>query len=170
MARTRPLPTPTTDETPTPSPAASRSSPATLLQRAAQHYRPHSLTTLRISTGLVFLCFGVLKLIPSASPAEHIAAQATTKLTLGLLPPHILLPALATAEICIGLALLTGILLRHALAAFYLHMTGVFASLFLLPDAMWHHGAPTLEGQYVLKNIVLIAACLAVTADELTRR
>ncbi|WP_331717842.1 DoxX family membrane protein (plasmid) [Streptomyces zaomyceticus] len=170
MARTRPLPTPRTDETLTPLPAASPRSRATLLHRAAEYYRPRSVAALRISTGLIFLCFGALKLIPSASPAEHIAVQATTKLTLGLLPPHILLPALATAEICIGLALLTGILLRYALAAFYLHMTGVFASLFLLPDAMWHHGTPTLEGQYVLKNIVLIAACLAVTADELTTR
>ncbi|MFF9472609.1 DoxX family membrane protein [Streptomyces roseolus] len=170
MARTRPIPTPRPDTTSTPSPAALRRSPASLLQRAAAHYRPRSLAALRISTGLIFLCFGALKLIPSASPAEHIAVQAAAKLTFGLLPPHILLPALATAEICIGIALMTGILLRYALAAFHLHMTGVFASLFLLPDAMWHHGAPTLEGQYVLKNIVLITACLAVTADELTPR
>lgn len=170
MARTRPLPTPRTDETTTPSPAASRRGPASFFHRAAEHYGPRSLAVLRISTGLIFLCFGTLKLIPSASPAEHIAVQATTKLTLGLLPPHVLLPALAAVEICIGIALLTGVLLRYALVAFYLHMTGVFASLFLLPDAMWHHGSPTLEGQYVLKNIVLIAACLAVTADELTLR
>ncbi|MFF8513509.1 DoxX family membrane protein [Streptomyces sp. NPDC015492] len=170
MARTRPIPAPRTDDTPTPPPAALRSRPASLLHRAAAHYRPRSLAALRISTGLIFLCLGALKLIPSASPAEYIAIQAATKLTFGLLPPHILLPALATAEICIGTALLTGILLRYALAAFYLHMSGVFASLFLLPDAMWHHGAPTLEGQYVLKNIVLIAACLAITADELTPR
>ena len=34
---------------------------------------------------------------------------------------------------------------------------------------MWHHGVPTLEGQYVLKNLVLVAACLTVTADEFTR-
>ncbi|GAB2627949.1 hypothetical protein GCM10027168_69570 [Streptomyces capparidis] len=149
--------------------AASRRRQAAALHRAAERYQPHSLTALRVSVGLVFLCFGALKLFPSASPAEQIATRATSKLTLGLLPSEVLLPLLGAAEVCLGLALLTGILLRHALAVLYLHMAGVLSSIVLLPEDMWHNGVPTLEGQYVLKNAVLITACLAVTADELTR-
>jgi uncharacterized membrane protein YphA (DoxX/SURF4 family) len=139
----------------------------------AQHvgglYRPYSITVVRISIGVVFCWFGVLKLFPAASPAEEIAAAAMTKLTGGLLPAQVSLPLLGGAETLIGLALVTGLLLRPALALFFAHMTGVLASLALLPETMWHDGMPTLEGQYVLKNIVLVTACLAVTADELTR-
>ncbi|MGW1596795.1 DoxX family protein [Streptomyces sp. NPDC002343] len=141
---------------------------AAALHRAAERYRPGSLTILRVSVGVIYCWFGILKLFPATSPAEHIAIRTMTKLTGGLVPAQASLPLLGTAETLIGLALVTGILLRHALAAFYAHMSGVLSSLILLPDAMWHHGIPTLDGQYVLKNLVLIAACLAVTADELT--
>jgi uncharacterized membrane protein YkgB len=139
------------------------------LHGAARRYRPASLIILRASVGLIYCWFGILKLFPATSPAERIAVQTMTELTGGLVPARVSLPLLGTAETLIGLALVTGILLRHALAAFYAHMSGVLSSLILLPDVMWHHGIPTLDGQYVLKNLVLIAACLAVTADELTR-
>ncbi|MEU3291301.1 hypothetical protein ABZ722_02935 [Streptomyces longwoodensis] len=142
---------------------------AAALHRSAERYRPASPVLLRVSVGIIYCWFGVLKLFPATSPAEHIAIQTMTKLTGGSVPAQVSLPLLGTAETLIGLALVTGVLLRHALAAFYAHMSGVFSSLVLLPDAMWHHGIPTLDGQYVLKNLVLIAACLAVTADELTR-
>ncbi|MFE6332012.1 DoxX family membrane protein [Streptomyces sp. NPDC057806] len=141
----------------------------TTAQRAAEYYRAHSLTVLRISVGIVYCWFGALKLFPAASPAEEIAAAAMTELTGGLLPSRVSLPLLGTAEMLIGLALLTGLLLRIALALFFAHMAGAFTSLALLSGQMWHHGVPTLEGQYVLKNLVLVAACLAVTADEFTR-
>jgi uncharacterized membrane protein YkgB len=60
------------------------------------------------------------------------------------------------------------VLLRVALAGFFAHMAGVFSALLLLPGEMWQGGAPipTLEGQYVIKNVVLVAACLVVAADE----
>ncbi|MEU4800572.1 DoxX family membrane protein [Streptomyces sp. NPDC023327] len=132
-------------------------------------YRPHSITVLRISVGAIFCWFGFLKLIPAASPAEQVAAAAMAKMTCGLIPAQISLTVLGGAETLIGLALVTGLLLRPALTLFYAHMAGVFTSLFLLPEVMWHHAAPTLEGQYVLKNLVLVAACLTVTADELDR-
>ncbi|MGD9485420.1 DoxX family membrane protein [Streptomyces sp. TRM70308] len=139
------------------------------VRRAAAFYQPRSIAVLRVSLGVLFCGFGILKLFPAASPAEEVAALAMTKMTGGLLPAQVSMPALGAAETLIGLALITGLLLRCALALFCAHMAGVFASLLLLPEAMWHHGTPTLEGQYVLKNLVLVAACLAVTADELSR-
>ncbi|CAM5322670.1 DoxX family membrane protein [Streptomyces pharetrae] len=141
----------------------------TTAQRAAEYYRARGITVLRVSVGVVYCWFGVLKLFPAGSPAEEIAAAAMTKLTGGLLPAAVSMPLLGTAETLIGLALITGLLLRPALTLLFAHMAGVFTSLALLPGQMWHHGVPTLEGQYVLKNVILVAACLTVTADELTR-
>ncbi|MEU0311600.1 DoxX family protein [Streptomyces cyaneofuscatus] len=135
----------------------------------AHQYTRISPTVLRVCIGLIFCWFGVLKFFPGASAAEDFAIGAMTELTLGFVPAPVCLLLLAVLETGIGLALLTGFLLRWALAAFFLHMAGVFLSLLVLPDAAWHTAAvPTLEGQYVIKNIVLVAACLHIAADELT--
>ncbi|MFE8912416.1 DUF417 domain-containing protein [Streptomyces globisporus] len=139
------------------------------LTRLAAHVDIHALALLRATVGIVFVGFGVLKLFPSASPAEQLAVDAATKMTLGLVPETVLLLSLATLESAIGIGLIVGRrLLRPALVAFFLHMGGVFSTLFLLPDAMWqpHSPAPTMEGQYVVKNVVLVAVCLVVAAHE----
>ncbi|WP_326704387.1 DUF417 family protein [Streptomyces cyaneofuscatus] len=133
----------------------------------------HALVLLRATVGIVFVGFGVLKLFPSASPAEQLAVDAATKMTLGLVPETVLLLSLAALETAIGIGLIVGRrLLRPALVAFFLHMGGVFSTLVLLPDAMWqpHSPAPTMEGQYVVKNVVLVAVCLVVAANEWGRR
>ncbi|WP_336320511.1 hypothetical protein [Streptomyces lavendofoliae] len=137
----------------------------------ALNYRRGGTAVLRASVGVVYCWFGVLKLFPGASAAEGVAAKAMTELTLGLLPSGMCLTLLALTEVAIGLCLVTGRLLRAALTAFFLHMAGVFAALILLAGDMWStYGlVPTLEGQYVIKNIVLIAAGLLVAADEITR-
>ncbi|MGW7094061.1 DUF417 domain-containing protein [Streptomyces sp. NPDC054874] len=138
------------------------------LQRLADHVNARALVLLRVTVGIVFLGFGVLKLFPSASPAEQLAVDAATKMTLGLVPETVLLLSLAALETAIGIGLIAGgRLLRPALVVFFLHMGGVFSTLVLLPDAMWqpHSPAPTMEGQYVVKNVVLVAVCLVVAAD-----
>lgn len=141
---------------------------ARALRRLAEQINTRSLVLLRVTVGIVFVGFGALKLFPSTSPAEQLAVDAATKMTLGLVPETVLLLSLAALETAIGIGLITGgRLLRPALVAFFLHMGGVFSTLFLLPDAMWqpHSPAPTMEGQYVVKNVVLVAVCLVVAAD-----
>ncbi|MEW2071128.1 DUF417 family protein [Streptomyces sp. NPDC007346] len=143
------------------------------LSRLADLVDAHALALLRVTVGIVFVGFGVLKLFPSASPAEQLAVDAATKMTLGLVPETVLLLSLAALETAIGIGLTVGRrLLRPALVAFFLHMGGVFSTLVLLPDAMWqaHSPAPTMEGQYVVKNVVLVAVCLVVAANEWGRR
>ncbi|MFQ6853050.1 DUF417 family protein [Streptomyces sp. 35M1] len=143
-----------------------------LPQRLAELVDTHALALLRATVGIVFVGFGVLKLFPSASPAEQLAVDAATKMTLGLVPETVLLLSLAALETAIGIGLIAGRrLLRPALVVFFLHMGGVFSTLFLLPDAMWqpHSPAPTMEGQYVVKNVVLLAVCLVVAAHEWSR-
>ncbi|WP_197361489.1 DoxX family protein, partial [Streptomyces clavuligerus] len=137
------------------------------LTTALGRYRPHSTTVLRVSVGLVFLWFGLMKFVPGASPAEDVATRTMNALTFGLVPADVSRPMLALFETAIGLGLVTGILLRLVLVAFFLHMAGVFSALFVLPAEMWDDrtATPTLEGQYIIKNVVLIAACLAVAVD-----
>ncbi|MGK3095012.1 DUF417 family protein [Streptomyces sp. WAC01490] len=151
-----------------PHPAADRR-PLRRLSELAGLVDAHALALLRATVGIVFVGFGVLKLFPSASPAEQLAVDAATKMTLGLVPETVLLLSLAALETAIGIGLIVGRrLLRPALVAFFLHMGGVFSTLVLLPDAMWqpHSPAPTMEGQYVVKNVVLVAVCLVVAANE----
>lgn len=122
---------------------------------------------LRVCVGAVFLWFGILKFFPAASPAEGVAVRTATMLTFDLLPPDVVMLLLAAAETAIGLGLVTGVLLRVALAGFFAHMAGVFSALLLLPGEMWQWDAPvpTMEGQYIIKNVVLVAAGVVVAAD-----
>ncbi|WP_078942209.1 DUF417 family protein [Streptomyces californicus] len=155
-----------------PTTATAMTAGAQALNRLAAYINAHSHALLRVTVGIVFFGFGVLKLFPSASPAEQLAVDAATKMTLGMVPETVLLLSLAALETAIGIGLIVGRrLLRPALVAFFLHMGGVFSTLLLLPDAMWqpHSPAPTMEGQYVVKNVVLVAVCLVVAAHEWSR-
>ena len=132
----------------------------------------HSVTLLRLSLGLVFFGFGVLKFFPGLSPAAGLAGETFSELTLGLVPQAIGVYVVATMETLIGLSLLTGRLLRLGLALLGLAMVGILSPLFLLPEELFRGAlyAPTLTGQYVLKDVVLLAAALAVAASVVGRR
>jgi uncharacterized membrane protein YkgB len=126
----------------------------------------YGLLLLRISLGIVFFWFGVLKFFPNLSPAEALAARTIMAISFGVLKPAVSLPILATWECLIGLGLITGKYLRATLLLFFLQMVGTVIPLFLFPDETWTHFsyAPTLEGQYILKNIVLVSAALVIGA------
>jgi uncharacterized membrane protein YkgB len=121
---------------------------------------------LRIALGVVFLWFGVLKFFPGLSPAEDLAARTIETLSFGVVTPQVSLPVLATWETLIGLGLITGRYLRATLLLLFVQMAGTITPLFLFPAETWVHFpyAPTLEGQYIIKNIVLVAAAIAVGA------
>jgi uncharacterized membrane protein YkgB len=132
----------------------------------------HSVALLRISLGLVFLGFGVLKFVPGLSPAEGLAERTIDALTFGLLPSGVGLVLVAAMETAIGLSLITGRYLRAGIALLGVAMVGVLSPLVLFTDELFAGPgfAPTLEGQYVLKDIVLLAAWLVVAAAVLGRR
>jgi uncharacterized membrane protein YkgB len=126
----------------------------------------HSLKFLRIGMGIVFLWFGALKYFPSLSPAEDLAGRTIDVLTFGLVPASVSLPLLATLESLIGLGFLTGVSMRLTLALLAFQMAGALSPLVLFPNEVFHQLplAPTLEGQYILKNLVLIGAGLVIGA------
>lgn len=121
---------------------------------------------LRIALGIVFLWFGALKLVPDLSPAEDLAARTIGMLTFGVVPPSVALPVLAIWEVAIGAGLLAGRFLRVTLLLLVVQMAGTLTPLVLFPDETFtvFPIAPTLEGQYILKNVVLVAAAMVVGA------
>ena len=129
----------------------------------------HSVDLLRISLGLVFLGFGALKFIPGVSPAEGLATQTFSILTFGLIPDAVALVLIAALETTIGVLLLTGRGMRLALALLAVQMVGILSPIVLMPGEMFRTDpiAPTLAGQYVLKDIILAAAALVVAAKAL---
>jgi uncharacterized membrane protein YphA (DoxX/SURF4 family) len=141
-------------------------------QQLAQWLATHSVTALRISLGLVFLGFGILKFFPGMSPAESLAGQTFNILTFGLIPDRVGLMMIAGLETVIGLLLLSGRWTRVALGLLVIQLGGILSPLVLLPGEMFRADpiAPTLAGQYVFKDIILVAAAMVVGARALGAR
>lgn len=126
----------------------------------------HSITWLRLALGLIFFGFGVLKYFPGVSPAQHLTESATHILFLGLIPGFIAIKLIATLECVIGLLLLSGRGMRLAVWLLAFEFIGILSPLVLLPGQMYTgpHHAPSLAGQYCLKDIILVTAALVVAA------
>jgi uncharacterized membrane protein YphA (DoxX/SURF4 family) len=126
----------------------------------------YGILFLRIGLGIVFFWFGFLKFFPGLSPAENLATRTIEMLTFGLIPPGISLPLLATWESLIGLGLIFGVFMRATLLLLFLQMLGTITPIFFFPQEIFtvFPIAPTLEGQYIIKNAVLISAGLVLGA------
>lgn len=121
-----------------------------------------TLPALRISLGLVFVWFGALKVIGGSPVADLVHA------TLPWIDQGILLPALGWIEIVLGLALLAGRPRRLALVAVAAHLAGTFLVFIQAPSQVMSGGNPLLltgNGEFVLKNIVLISAALVLLSQ-----
>lgn len=121
---------------------------------------------LRVSLGIVFFWFGVLKFFPGLSPAQDLATRTIGVLSLGLIPPSLALIILAAWETLIGLGLISGVFMRLTLLLLFLQMLGTMTPIVLFPSEVFTIVpiAPTLEGQYIIKNLVLISAGLVIGA------
>jgi len=126
----------------------------------------HGIMLLRVSLGIVFFWFGVLKFFPGLSPAQDLATRTISMLTLGLIPAHVSILILAAWECLIGLGLILGAFMRATLLLLWLQMLGTITPIFLFPQEVFTHipYAPTLEGQYIIKNTVLITAGIVIGA------
>jgi uncharacterized membrane protein YphA (DoxX/SURF4 family) len=134
-------------------------------RRITQWLAGHGLRLLRISIGVIFLWFGVLKFWPGLSPADQLATDTIEKLSSGLIAGDLARVLLAILETAIGIGLVAGKFVRITLLLLVGQMLGTVTPLFLFPDVTWSQlFVPTLEGQYILKNIVLVSAALAIGA------
>jgi uncharacterized membrane protein YkgB len=124
------------------------------------------VTLSRLALGLVFLWFGAIKFVPGWSPAAELAGRTIETITLGVIPAGVGVPILAGWESLIGIGLLSGRFLRLTLLLLFVQMPGTMLPLLLFPAETFvaFPYAPTLEGQYIIKNVVLVSAAIIIGA------
>ncbi len=126
----------------------------------------NGILLLRISIGLIFIWFGALKFFPGASPAEELAESSIEILSFGLVSAQVGLPILAVWECLIGIGMFFFRFMRVTILILYVQMVGTFSPVVLMPDVVFA-SAPlvlTMEGQYIVKNVVVIASALVIGA------
>jgi uncharacterized membrane protein YphA (DoxX/SURF4 family) len=121
---------------------------------------------LRISIGIIFFWFGFQKFFPGISSAEDLATRTIDVLSFGIVQAPYSMPILATWETLIGLGFLTGKFFRTTIILLYLQMAGTIFPLFVFPDETFYMvpWVPTIEGQYIIKNIIILSAALVILA------
>lgn len=110
----------------------------------------------RWSLAIIFLWFGLLKLV-GLSPAAELVSR-----TFFFIPPHVILPVLGVTEVGIAACFFFPRFLRVGLTLLALHLPGTFLSFLVVPE-MCFVRAPfllTVEGEFILKNLLLISAAL----------
>ena len=130
----------------------------------------NALSLLRISIGIIYLWFGMLKFFHGYSPAEDLAINTINKLTFGLIPQPLSITLLAAWECALGILLATGKWLRTALVLLLIHMICTFTPLLFFPSVSFKY-APygfTLVGQYIMKNIIIICAAAIIWPQKTT--
>jgi len=126
---------------------------------ARRWYSPAS----RVALFVIFFGFGFLKLV-GLSPADALAEKLVGK-TVGLTYFHELFILLALIECIIGILFLIPRATRVVILLMFIHMLIVCSPLVLIPDAVWQVPfVPNLEGQYIIKNIALVALALGLVA------
>jgi uncharacterized membrane protein YphA (DoxX/SURF4 family) len=122
---------------------------------------------LRYAIGIIFIWFGALKMIGELSPAYDLVAA-----TIYWLTPEIIVPLLGLWEIAIGVAFLIPALTRVGIVLLAFQMPGTFLTLVLLPEICFTviPFGLTLEGQYIVKNLVIIGSALVIVAGLSTKK
>ncbi len=123
--------------------------------------RRWGVPALRISLATVFIWFGALKIL-GVSPVADLVAS-----TVYWVDPDWLVPALGVVEVLVGLGLALNRWIRAVLLILAVQMAGTFLVFLVLPDLTFQDGNPlklTVEGEFILKNLVLLAAAMVVGA------
>jgi uncharacterized membrane protein YkgB len=128
-------------------------------ERAIQVMTTHGLGLLRISLGVVFIWFGLLKAIGVTPVANLVTA------VISWVPSTLSVPLVGVFEVVLGFGLVVGYGLRFTLLLLWLHLAGTFLLLVVRPDLAFQNGNPlflTADGEFVIKNLVLISGGIAV--------
>lgn len=129
---------------------------ATLMQRLG-------VPALRVSLAVIFVWFGILKPF-GLSPAAPLVEATVTWMP--LLSPQTWVAVIGWWEVLIGVTFLFRRTIRVAIALLALQMAGTFLPMIMLPEVTFQPGgipfAPTMEGQYIIKNLLIISAALVV--------
>lgn len=123
-----------------------------------------NIPMLRLSIGIIFFWFGLVKFFPGLSPAHDLASNTICSLTFHMISPPACTTLLAIFESLIGFLLITGKFLKPVLVLLFLHMLGTLLTFFIFPDIMFTKFpfVLTMQGQYVMKNIIILASILTI--------
>jgi len=117
-----------------------------------------SIPVLRVAIAIVFIWFGALKVFGISPAGELVAA------TVYVVDPATFVPILGVWEVVIGICLLYRPLIRVGIFLLFLQLPGTFLPIVLLPEVVFTsfpYGL-TVEGQYIIKNLVIIGAALGI--------
>ena len=121
------------------------------------------VSALRYSLAIIFIWFGILKVL-GFSPAEKLVLA--TVYWLPFFSPQSWLIIIGWWEVIIGITFLFNYTTRLAIALLALQMAGTLMPLFILSNVTFQAGrfpyAPTIEGQYIIKNLLIISAALVI--------
>ncbi len=117
------------------------------------------ITFLRYSLGLIYIWFGILKPF-GLSPAQELVENTVYWFD----NPKTFVPILGWWEVVIGLTMCIKPLIRVSIFLLFIQMPGTFLPLVLLPEVCFNNFpfGLTLEGQYIIKNLIIISAALVV--------
>ncbi|MTB51014.1 DoxX family membrane protein [Lewinella sp. W8] len=127
------------------------------------------IVLVRLSFAIIFIWFGVLKPLGYSTA---IPLVESTVAWLPLLEPATWVKVIGWWEVAIGVLFLFGKTIRLAIALLFLQMVGTFMPLVVLPEVVYQGGhifLPTMEGQYIIKNIMIISAAV-VTGGSIHRK
>lgn len=123
-----------------------------------------SVPVARVSIFIVFFWFGFLKII-GLSPAGPLVHQLFDQTLGGVMPFDAFYLFFALFECIIGLLFIIPKAERVVMPLLLLHMITTFLPLIFLTSVTWQSPfVPTLEGQYIIKNLVIIAAAIGIAA------
>lgn len=133
------------------------------LEKGLRLFASIAPATLRLSLALVFFWFGILK-IAGVSPVATLVAA-----TLPWANPSVVVHVLGVVEVGLAIGLLIGRVQRWLLVALAVHLSGTFLTFVMAPSMTMRHGDPlllTADGEFVLKNFVLISAALFLASHR----
>jgi len=134
----------------------------TLDQSIAKLMKLWSTPALRISFAIIFFWFGILK------PLGMSAAIPIVKATVSWLPfisPDVWVDVIGWWEVVIGILFLFKKTTKIAIGLLLFQMIGTFMPLVFLPEIVYQNNnflLPTMEGQYIIKNLMIISAALVL--------
>jgi uncharacterized membrane protein YkgB len=131
--------------------------------RLIRFFRRASIPVARFGLFVVFFWFGFLKVL-GLSPASTLVQQLF-EATIHFISFPTFLILFGLFEMLIGVLFLIRGLERVVIPLLFIHMATTFMPLFLLQEETWSGFlVPTMEGQYIIKNLALIAAGVGIAA------
>ena len=139
-----------------------------LINKIYSYSDKHKVSFLVISIGIIYLWFGVLKIIPGLSPAENLAGKTLSMLVFNTVNEQVLVAVLAIIEVFIGICLMLRLKFKIIKYVVFAHILGTLLPLFIFPDISFNKPpfGFSIIGQYIMKNLVIISGLLIIFSNN----